>query len=172
MIHIQLDAAPRDELHRLRHTNLSDTARDRLEMVLLSDAGWSPPRIARPRGCHPHTARAALKGYRDRGLAALQPQPPGPPPDHQRRQAVTQRLTALLGQRRTGTSRQLAAALRPESVLSPRQILRSLAWRGARYRRTASTVRPQQDPAKVARAKQVLDGLKKSAGRPLEAVLL
>jgi putative transposase len=165
MIRIQLDDATRDELRRLRHTDLSDTARDRLEMVLLSDAGWSPPRIADHLGCHPHTARAALKGYRDHGLAALRPQPPGPPPDHRRRQTVTRRLTEFLGQRRTWTSRQLAEALRPEVALSPRQVLRYLALLGARYRRTASTVRHKQDPAKAARAKRVLDGLKKKRGR-------
>jgi len=165
MIHIRLDGAARDELRRLRHTHLSDTARDRLEMVLLSDAGWSPPRIARHLGCHPHTARAALKGFRDHGLAALQPQSPGPPPDRQRRQAVTARLTELLGQRRTWTSRQLAEALRPDIALSPRQVLRYLALLGARYRRTASTVRHKQGPAKVARAKRVLGGLKKKRGR-------
>jgi transposase len=145
----------------LRHSDLSDTARDRLEMVLLSDAGWSPPRIARHLGYHPHTARAALKGYRDRGTAALQPQRPGPAPDHQRRQAVTHRLTELLGQERTWTSRQLAEALQPDIPLSPRQLLRYLAALEARYRRTAPTVRHKQDPAKVARAKQVLAGLKK-----------
>ena len=161
MIHIQLDDATRDELRRLRHTPLFDTARDRLEMVLLSDAGWSPPRIAAYLGCHPHTARAALKGYRDRGVAALQPQRPGPPPDQQRRQNVTERLTALLGQERTWTSRQLAEALQPEVVLSPRQVLRYLALLKARYRRTASMVQHKQDPAKATRAKQVLAGLKK-----------
>src|SRR5262245_37852042 len=119
------------------------------------------PRIARHLGCHPHTARAALKGYRDRGVATFQPQRPGPPPDQQRRQTVTARLTALLGQDRTWTSRQLAEALQPDIVLSPRQLLRYLAVLKARYRRTAPTVRHKQDPAKVARAKQVLGGLKK-----------
>jgi transposase len=145
----------------LRHTDLSDTARGRLEIVLLSDAGWSPPRIARHLGCHPHTARAALKGYRDRGTASLQPHRPGPPPDLRRRQAVTDRLTELLGQDRTWTSRQLAEALQPDIDLSPRQLLRYLAWPKARYRRTASLVQHKQDPAQVARAKQILDGLKK-----------
>jgi hypothetical protein len=81
MIQIQLDETTRDELHRLRPTNLSNTARDRLEMIFLSAAGWSPPGIARHLGCHPHTARAVLKGYRDRGVAVLQPQRPGPPLD-------------------------------------------------------------------------------------------
>jgi len=161
MIRIQLDDTSRNELHRLRHTKLSDTARDRLEMILLSAAGWSPPRIARHLGCHPHTARAVLKGYRQRGVACLQPQRPGPPPDQQRRQRVTERLTDLLSQQRTWTSRQLAEALRPEVVLSPRQVLRYLALLKARYRRTASMVQHRQDPAKVARAKQVLDSLKK-----------
>jgi putative transposase len=161
MIRIQLDERARDELRRLRHRNLSDTARDRLEMVLLSAAGWSPPCIAQHLGCHPHTARAVLKGYRDRGVAALQPQRPGPPPDQQRRQDVAERLTILLGQERTWTSRQLAEALQPEVVLSPRQVLRYLAALKARYRRTAPTVQHKQDPAKVARAKHVLAGLKK-----------
>lgn len=161
MIHIQLDDITRNELRRLRHADLSDTARDRLEMVLLSDAGWSPPRIARHLGCHPHTARAALKGFRQRGTAAFQPQRPGPPPDYQHRQTVTDRLTELLGQQRTWTSRQLAAALQPDINLSPRQLLRYLALLKARYRRTASMVQHKQDPAKAARAKQVLDGLKK-----------
>src|SRR5262245_10211035 len=165
MIRIQLDDTTRNELRRLRHTDLSATARDRLEMVLPSDAGWSPPRIARHLGCHPHTARAALKGYRDHGPAAWQPQRPGPPPDQQRRQAVTDRLRALLGQQRTWTSRPLAEALQPDIALSPRQVLRYLALLQARYRRTAPTVRPKQDPARAARAKQGLAGLKKKRRR-------
>lgn len=165
MIRIQLDDTTRDELHRLRRTNLSDTARDRLEMILLSAAGWSPPRIAQHLGCHPHTARAVLKAYRQHGVACLQPQRPGPPPDQQRRQRVTERLTALLGQERTWTSRQLAEALQPEVTLSPRQVLRYLALLKARYRRTAPTVRHKQGPAKATRARQVLDGLKKKRGR-------
>ena len=71
----------------------------------------------------------------------------------------------MLGQERTWTSRQLAEALQPEVVLSPRQVLRYLAWLKARYRRTAPTVRHKQDPAKAARAKRILDGLKKKRRR-------
>lgn len=161
MIRIQLSDTRRAELQALRHTDLSPTARNRLEIVLLSDAGWSPPRIARHLGCHPHTARAALKGFRDRDTAALQPQPPGPEPDAPRRRAVADRLTDLLGQDRTWTSRQLAAALGPDISLGPRQVLRHLGYLGAGYRRTASTVGHKQDPAKAAHARRVLDGLKK-----------
>ena len=41
MIRIQLDDATRSELQALRRTALAPAARDRLEMVLLSEAGWS-----------------------------------------------------------------------------------------------------------------------------------
>jgi hypothetical protein len=102
VIRIQLDDTTRGELYRLRHTDLSNAARGRQEMVLLSDAGWSPPRIARHLGCHPHTARAALNGFRQRGTAALQPQPPGRLSDRQRRRGVRagsadERLVVLAG---------------------------------------------------------------------------
>ncbi len=60
MLRIQLDDTTRGALHALRRTDLPAKVRDRLEMVLLSDAGWSAPRIAGHLGCHPHTARSAL----------------------------------------------------------------------------------------------------------------
>ena len=71
MIRIQLDATTRAELQALRRSALPGKVRDRLEIVLLSDAGWSPPRIARHLGCHPHPSRAVLKAFRDRGQPAL-----------------------------------------------------------------------------------------------------
>src|SRR4051794_2211699 len=46
MIHIRLDEPTRDELQRMRRQDLPTRARDRLEMVCLSDAGWEPARIA------------------------------------------------------------------------------------------------------------------------------
>jgi hypothetical protein len=45
MIRIPLDDATRDELQALRRTALPPRVRDRIEMVTLSDAGWSAPRI-------------------------------------------------------------------------------------------------------------------------------
>jgi transposase len=165
MIRIQLTDTQRADLQALRRTDLPAVARDRLEMVLLADAGWSAPRIAEHLGCHPHTARSALKGFRDRGTAAFWPVQPGPQPDHIRREQVTGRLRDLLGRERTWTSRQLAEALRPDGIaLSPRQVRRYLGLLKAAYRRTASTVAHKQDPKKVERAKVVLAGLKKKRG--------
>src|SRR6478672_10267934 len=101
MLRIYLTDAQRSELNVLRRTDQPAVARERLEMVLLSAAGWSAPRIAAHLGRHPHTVRAALTGYAARGPAAFYPAAPGPEPDHVRRAAVTGRLTALLSQKRT-----------------------------------------------------------------------
>jgi transposase len=134
-------------------------------MVFLSDAGWSAPKIARHVGHHPHTVRSALKGYRERGTAALYPDQPGPEPDHQRRAVVTAKLTTLLGQERTWTSQQLADALAPDIRIGRRQTRRYLALLTAGYRRTAQTVGHKQDPKKVERAEIVLSNLKKKSRR-------
>jgi putative transposase len=165
MIHTLLTEVQRTELHALRRTDLPAVARDRLEMVLMSAAGWSPPRIGQHLGRHPHTVRAALKAYAAQGTQAFFPDTPGPDPDHDRRAKVTGRLSALLGQDRTWTSRQLAEALGPDIGIGHRQTRRYLALLKAGYRRSAQTVGHKQDPQKVERAVRVLDGLKKKSRR-------
>jgi transposase len=161
MLRTSLSDSQRIGLHALRRTDLPAVARDRLEMVLMSAAGWSPPRIAAHLGRHPHTVRAALKGFAARGTAAFYPDAPGPDPDHARRAAVTGKLSDLLGQDRTWTARQLADALGPDFGIGHRQTRRYLGLLGAGYRRTAQTVSHKQDPAKVERAGRVLASLEK-----------
>src|SRR5262245_9852361 len=165
MIRTILTDSQRTELHALRRTDLPAVARDRLEMVLLSAAGCSPPRIAEHLGRHPHTVRAALKGFAARGTEAFYPDAPGPNPDHDRRATVTGKLSELLGQDRTWTARQLADALGPDVGIGHRQTRRYLALLRAGYRRTAQTVGHKQDPEKVARAEAVLSNLKKKLRR-------
>lgn len=164
MIRIQLDATTRDELKALRRTNVSPKAHDRIDMITLSDAGWSPPKIARHLGYHPHTVRQRLRDFRERGTAALTPRRTGPAPDAGRFARVTMALRQLLAEDRTWTSRQLAAALAEHGIaLGPRQVRRYLKQLGARYRRTASTLKHKQDPDKAARAGRVLAHLKAKA---------
>ena len=166
MIHIQLDDATRAELQSLRRSALASVVRDRLEMLFLSDAGWSPPRIAAHLGYDPQTVRKVLRGWRQRGRAILFPAKPGPQPDTARRAALLGRLTDLLGQDRTWTSAQLAEALREHGVtLGGRQVRRYLRQLQSGYRRTASTLHHKQDPAKLERAKGVLGGVKKKRRR-------
>jgi hypothetical protein len=166
MIRISLSDTQRAELQALRRTDLPAASRDRLEMVLMSAAGWSPPKIAEHLGRHPHTVRAALKGFAARGPGAFSPDAPGPDPDHDRRAMVTGKLAELLGQDRTWTARQLADALGPDIGIGHRQTRRYLALLKAGYRRTAQTVSHKQDSKKVERAGRVLDSLKKKV-RPV-----
>ena len=164
MIRTQLDDTTREELQDLRQTDLPAKVRDRLEAVLLSDAGWSPPRIAAYLGWHPHTARSVLKDFRRRGQPALWPSRPGPPPDRPRQQRVVQALERLLAQDLTWNSGQLSEALHADGIaIGPRQLRRYLKRMNAGYRRTASSLAHKQDPAKVARAEVVLENLKAKA---------
>ena len=166
MIHLQLDDATRAELQSLRRSALAAAVRDRLEMLFLSDAGWSPPRIAAHLGYDPQTVRKVLSGWRRHGQAILFPAKPGPEPDTARRDRICGHLTDLLSQDRTWTSAQLADALRPHGLtLGGRQVRRYLHQLKAGYRRTASTLEHKQNPAKIERAKPVLEGVKKKRRR-------
>jgi putative transposase len=168
MIRIQLDDATRGELHTLRRSDLPAEARDRIEMVALSDAGWSPPRIAAHLGYHPQTVRDRLRDFLGRGTEALFRRRPGPTPDLGRRDQVGRALAELLGEGRTWTSRQLSEALGHRGIaIGPRQTRRYLKRIKAGYRRTTNTLKHKQDPAKAERAAKVLDNLraKAAAGR-------
>jgi transposase len=165
MLRTSLTDSQRSDLQTLRRTDLPAVPRDRLEMVLMSAAGWSPPRIAEHLGRHPHTVRAAIKGFAARGTAALYPDAPGPAPDHDRRAAVTGKLFELLGRDRTWTAKQLAEALGPDIGIGHRQTRRYLSLLRAGYRRTAQTVSHKQDAKKVERAEAVLSNLKKKLRR-------
>ncbi len=160
MIRVSLTDTTRCELHDLRRTHLPAKVRDRVEMVPSADAGRSAPRIAEHLGYCGHTVRGILRDFNARGTAALYPEKTGPAPDTARREQVTAHLRRLLGEDRTWTAGQLAEALRPHGVrLGPRQVRRYLRSLRAGYRRTASPLEHRQDPAKVARARQVLAGL-------------
>jgi transposase len=164
MIQVQLTPEQRSAVQALRsEPTLRPAERDRVEMILLSTAGWSPPRIAAHLGCHPATVRQTMKRFTAGGLASLPWRQPGPPKDLARRQQVTTALDRLLGQERTWTAAQLAEALQGEGIaLSTRQTRKYLKLLGARWRRTVSTLQHKQDPERVAHARVVLNNLKKS----------
>jgi transposase len=135
-------------------------------MVLLSAAGWSPPRIAEHLRCCAQTVRTVLREYQARGTAALSPQRTGPAPDAARRQQIGDLLRQLLAEGRTWTAPQLAAALADRDIrLGARQVRRYLHQLGAGYHRTVATLAHQQDPAKAAHARRLLDSLEKKRPR-------
>ena len=167
MIRVELTEDERAAVRALRRdAALAPAERDRVEMVLLSDAGWSPPRIAAHLGCCAATVRTVLKRFAASGPAGLRRGRPGPPKDEARRAQVTAALDRLLEQDRTWTAAQLAAALGDEGInLSTRQTRKYLGAMGARWRRVQRTVRHRQDPAAVEQADRVLASLKKRPPR-------
>jgi len=164
MIRIHLDAATRDELKALRRDDLPHKVRDRIEMISLADAGWSAPKIAGHLGYHPQTVRDLLRAFGERGLDALRPKRSGPPPDVARYGRVADAIRELLGRKRTWSSRQVSEELARRGIaLGARQVRRHLRRMGARYRRTATTLKHKQDKAKAERAGRVLENLKARA---------
>ena len=164
-----LSGEQRAALQATRHDpNWSPRERDRVEMVLLSAAGWSPPRIALHFGCSVKPVRAALDQYAAAGLPGLRRKRPGPRPNADRRAQITAALTALLGQSRTWTAAQLSTALGEQGIaLSTRQTRKYLSGLAA-WRRTVRTLAHKQDPVKVARADRQLTVLQKK-GRPADS---
>jgi transposase len=164
MIRIHLEESTRDELRVLRRKPLPPKVRDRIEMLTLADAGWSAPRIAAHLGHCGQTVRDLLKDFMVRGIQAIHPRRTGPAPDIERRDRVADELRRSLAEDRTWTSRQLSEALAARGIdLGPRQVRRHLKRIKAGYRRTASTLKHKQDPAKAERAGKVLSNLKAKA---------
>jgi transposase len=163
MLRISLTPEDRAAVEALRRDPMLRPAdRDRVEMVLLSAAGWTVPQLASHFHCCQQTVRRLLHGFAADGLPALRHQPRGPAPDAERREQIEQALSALLAQERTWTSAQLAEALPAHGIqLSARQVRRRLQAMGARYLRTVRTLHHKQDPARVAQAKQDLAEFKK-----------
>jgi transposase len=163
MLRVTLGPEQAEAVRALRRDgSLSPAERDRVEMVLLSAEGWSPPRIAAHLGYCAATARTVLRGFPETGVAGLRRRRPGPPKDLARRERVTAALDRLLGQERTWTAAQAATALGAAGIaLSARQARKYLRGMGARWRRTVPTLAHKQDPARVERAERTLATLKK-----------
>lgn len=164
MLRVTLSPDQAEAVRALRRdASLSPAERDRVEMVLLSAEGWSPPKIATHLGYCSATVRTVLVSFSATGLDGLRRKRPGPAKNLARREQVTTVLDRLLGHDRTWTAAQLAGALAAEGIeLSPRQTRKYLKWMDARWRRTVTTLKHKRDPARVEQAERTLATLKKS----------
>lgn len=162
-IQVELADEERAAVQALRRDRrLTPGERDRVEMVLLSSAGWLAPRIATHLGYCAATVRTTLKRFTAEGRSSIRKGTPGPPPDTERRAQVTAALDDLLGADRTWTAAQLATALGEHGIaLSTRQTRKYLVRMGARWRRTVTTLRHKQHAERVAQASITLASLKK-----------
>jgi transposase len=117
MIRVTLTDPERTAVQALRRDpTLRPAERDRVEMGLLSAAGWPVSAIAQHLGCCAATVRTVLKQFTPTDLTTLRRKRPGPPKDWARAAQVTAALNRRLDEPRTWTARPLAHALQEEGI--------------------------------------------------------
>lgn len=166
MYRVHLDEAAGQELHRRsRQRRLAPRTRDRLEMVHLSDAGWSVPKIAHHLRFHERSVRTWIKAYLGGGFDALDDRP-----HVGQSSAITPDILAQVRRwtqtnERTWNAPQIAAeAVRVFGLVrSLDQWRRLLRREGLTYKRTRRSLRHKQKPELVACKRADLATLKKGA---------
>src|SRR5919202_951311 len=105
MIRLTLTDPERTAVQVLRRDpTLRPAERDRVEMVLLSAAGWTVPAIATHLGYCPATVRTVLKRFTPTDPTTLRRQRPGPAKNLARAEQVTAALNRRLDEPRTWTA--------------------------------------------------------------------
>jgi transposase len=164
MYHVQFDESARHELNRRAHQpKLAPRTRDRLEMLRLSDAGWSIPKIAQHLSCHAQTVRRWIKVFLLEGFDALaDPKRPG------KSSAITQDILAAVRQWIEKADRIWSAEQIAEEVVrvyglrrSTKQWQRLLRRERLAYKRTSRNLKHKQDPEQVATKTTELESLQK-----------
>ena len=155
--------ARRELIRRARDPKITPKTRDRLEMLRLSDAGWSIPKIARYLRQHEQTVRYWIKAFLLGGFDALVDLPhPGKP------SAITSEIFAQVRAWIEKGDRIWSARHISEEVARIYGIRRSAAqWRRLlrrerlAYKRTSRHIKHKQDPEQVADKKAQLEVLEK-----------
>jgi transposase len=140
-------------LHRrARERVVAPALRDRLEMVRLSDLGWSVPKIARYLDKHEQTVRKYIKAFLASGWEALpdRPRPGRPPTLTEAHLVAVERLldeAAARGER-TWSAPRLARWLDETGGVRvrPTYLGERLRQRKFRWKRTKRSVQHKADP--------------------------
>ena len=166
MYRVTLTNEQRAELrHRTWQAGIAPSTRDRLEMVRLSDAGWSVPTIARHLGQHEQTVRSWIKAFLGGGFDALPNKPRGG-----KHSALTPTMLdaayaqAATGQR-TWTAAQIAAWVAEQYGvhISAGRMRVHLKRLKLSYQRTSRSLTHKQKPDEVAERKATLEACEKKA---------
>jgi len=164
MYRVHLDGCTRQELQRrTRQSGLAARTRDRLEMVRLSDAGWSVPRIALHLRYSEIRVRHWIKTYLQGGFAALPDKPhPG------QKSALTPTILQALREQISKGERIWTASQIADWLWEQFQLRRSSGWlrrvlrrEGLRYKRTTRSLHHKQKPEQVQAKRADLQTLEK-----------
>lgn len=167
MYRVRLDEVARRQLKRqARDRKTKPRTRERIEMVRLSDAGWSAGRIAAHLQVFVGTVRRWLKAYLRGGVDALADQRhPGPPSvlTPQVLAAVREHVRQQGAAGRTCTAGQLADWIAEQYGvrLSGAWLSRKLHTAGLSYQRTSRTLKHKQNAEEVAVKRAEKEALEK-----------
>ncbi len=164
MYHVTLTDDQRRELQRrTRQPGLAPSTRDRLEMVRLSDAGWSVPKIARHLGSHEQTVRAWIKAFISSGFDALTNKPRGGDTSALTPAMLEAVRTEVAKGGRTWSASEIAdwVATQHGVHISPGRMRVHLKRAKLSYQRTSRSLKQQQQPEEVAARKAELAALEK-----------
>lgn len=164
MYRVQFDDPARQELIRRAHqVKIAPRTRDRLEMLRLSDAGWSIPKIAVHLCTHEQTVRRWIKVFLLKGFEALVD-----PPRPGKRSAITPDILAAARGWIEQADRTWSAGQIAEEVAQVYGIRRSVdQWRRLlrreklAYKRTSRHLKHKQHPEQVATKQTELLALEK-----------
>lgn len=164
MYRVRFDDNQRQQLQQRTHQpGIAPSTRDRLEMLRLSDAGWSIPQIARHLGAHEQTVRRWIKTFLLEGFDALVTPPrPGMP------SAITPEILWAVRQWIEKGDRIWSAGQIAEEVGKVYGIRYSAKhWRHLlkreklAYKRTSRNLKHKQNPEQVATKQSALEALQK-----------
>jgi len=164
LYHIRLSEEQRSELRRCAsHRETAPRTRDRLEMVRLSDAGWSVPRIARHLQISEEQVRYWVKRFLAGGFDLL----PDQPHLGQESALTPQILAAVKEQLRQSeqiwTAQQIADWITAEHGVrrSAHHLRRMLRRTRISYKRTRRHLKHKQKPEEVIAKKEELAAFEK-----------
>lgn len=156
MYRVSLTDAQRQELHRRAHApGVMPRTRDRLEMVRLSDAGFSIPKIAGHLQISEKRVRHYIKAFLTQGFDAL-PDRPHPGQQSALTPAMEEALRKQMRQeQRTWTAAQVADWVAQQFGVrrTPDYLARRLKRARIAYKRTGRSLHHKQDSEDVARKK-------------------
>lgn len=166
MYRVILTTEQRVELNRRTHqAPVVPSTRDRLEMIRLSDAGWSIPKIARHLRQHEQTVRFWIKAYLDGGFDALANKPRGGKTSVLTPQILAALVAEVSKGERTWSAGQIVVwlAQHHQVHLSADWIRVHLKRADLRYKRTSRSLKHKQKAEEVAAKQATLETLKKGA---------
>jgi transposase len=168
MYRVTLTDEQRRELQQRTHQRgIAPSTRDRLEMIRLSDAGWSIPTIARHLGQHDQTVRFWITAFLTGGFDALPNQPRGGKQSSLTRAMLDDLRSEITSSQRTWTAPQIADWLPDQHGirLSPGRLRVHLKRAKLSYQRTSRTLKHKQNPAEVVEKQALLQAFEKKAMR-------